>query len=148
MTTPTLKDRKGLPIAKEAIDGFASTLAGKAIRPGDADYEQARRIWNASIDRHPGLIVRVRGTADVVETIRFARAKQNPTALLLWRIVATLTRSSVNRPYWSPKRVGAGSHSARSSSFARNSTTSASTSSGETTDATIAARWNVSGWKS
>ena len=27
---------------------------------------QARRIWNAAIDRHPGLIVRCRGTADVI----------------------------------------------------------------------------------
>ena len=74
MTTPTLKDRKGLPIAKEAIDGFASTLAGKAIRPGDADYEQARRIWNAHVQKHPGLIVRCAGTADVVQAVKFARA--------------------------------------------------------------------------
>ena len=74
MTTPTLKDRKGLPIAKEAIDGFASTLAGKAIGPGDADYEQARRIWNAHVQKHPGLIVRCAGTADVVQAVKFARA--------------------------------------------------------------------------
>ena len=74
MTMPTLKDRKGLPIAKEAIDGLASTLAGKAIRPGDADYEQARRIWNAHVQKHPGLIVRCAGTADVVQAVKFARA--------------------------------------------------------------------------
>ncbi len=62
-----------MTIAKEAIDGFASTLAGKAIQPGDADYEQARRIWNAHVQKHPGLIVRCAGTADVVAAINFAR---------------------------------------------------------------------------
>ncbi|GEP54620.1 FAD-binding oxidoreductase [Reyranella soli] len=74
MTTSTLKDRKGLPVAKEAIDSFASALAGKAIRSGDADYEQARRIWNAHVHKHPGLIVRCAGTADVVQAVKFARA--------------------------------------------------------------------------
>ena len=70
----TLMSRSGAPVDSAAIDAFATGLAGRTIRPSDSDYEQARRIWNASIDRHPGLIVRVRGTADVVETIRFARA--------------------------------------------------------------------------
>ncbi|HVH03980.1 MAG TPA: FAD-binding oxidoreductase, partial [Amaricoccus sp.] len=70
----TLTSRQGAPVDGAAIDALASGLAGRAIRPGDADYEQARRIWNAAIDRRPGLIVRVRGTADVVEAIRFARA--------------------------------------------------------------------------
>ena len=70
----TLISRSGAAVDGAAIDAFATCLAGQAICPSDSDYEQARRIWNASIDRHPGLIVRVRGTADVVETIRFARA--------------------------------------------------------------------------
>ena len=74
MATPTLKNRKGLPIAKEALDSLASALAGKAIRPGDSDYDEARRIWNANVQKHPGLIVRCAGTADVVQTVKFARA--------------------------------------------------------------------------
>ena len=74
MATPTLKDRKGSPIAKEALDSLASAMAGKAIRPGDADYEEARRIWNANVQKHPGLIVRCAGTADVVQAVKFARA--------------------------------------------------------------------------
>ena len=74
MATPTLRDRKGSPIAKDAIDSLASAIAGKAIRPGDADYEQARRIWNANVRKHPGLIVRCAGTADVVQAVKFARA--------------------------------------------------------------------------
>ncbi|MBP7000826.1 FAD-binding oxidoreductase [Amaricoccus sp.] len=66
--------RDGAPVDAAAVDALATRLAGRIVRPGDADYERARRIWNASIDRRPGLIVRVRGAADVVEAIRFARA--------------------------------------------------------------------------
>jgi FAD/FMN-containing dehydrogenase len=73
MATPTLKDRKGLPIAKESIDGFAALIAGKTIRPGDPDYDGARRIWNANVFKYPGLIVRCAGTADVVQAVNFAR---------------------------------------------------------------------------
>lgn len=43
------------------------------IRPRDSDYDRARRIWNAIIDKFPGLIVRVRGAADVVQAVKFAR---------------------------------------------------------------------------
>lgn len=74
MATPMLKDRKGLPIAKELIDGFAALVAGKTIRPGNSDYDGARRIWNANVHKHPGLIVRCAGTADVVQAVKFARA--------------------------------------------------------------------------
>lgn len=74
MAMPTLRDRKGLPIAKEALDSLASAIAGKAIRSGDSDYEQARRIWNANVQKYPGLIVRCAGTADVVQAVKFARA--------------------------------------------------------------------------
>ncbi len=74
MATPTLKDRKGFPIAKETIDGLAALVAGKTIRPGDPKYDGARRIWNANVRKHPGLIVRCAGTADVVQVVKFARA--------------------------------------------------------------------------
>jgi FAD/FMN-containing dehydrogenase len=71
---PALLNRSGAPVDAAAIDAFAAGLAGRAIRPGDADYDTARRIWNAAIDRHPGLIVRCRGTADVVAAVNFARS--------------------------------------------------------------------------
>jgi FAD/FMN-containing dehydrogenase len=74
MATPTLRDRKGSPIAREAVDSLAAAIAGQVIRPGDGDYEEARRIWNANVRKHPGLIVRCAGTADVVQAVKFARA--------------------------------------------------------------------------
>ena len=48
---------------------------GRLIKPSDADYDAARRIWNASIDKRPGLIARCAGVADVVAAVRFARAQ-------------------------------------------------------------------------
>ena len=69
-----LVNRSGAPIGAAAIDAFAAGLAGGVIGPGDADYDAARRIWNAAIDRRPGLIVRCRGTADVIAAVNFARA--------------------------------------------------------------------------
>ena len=74
MTGPLLKDRSGASIAGDIVDAFAVSVAGKTIRPDAPDYEGARRIWNASVQKHPGLIVRCAGTADVVQAVRFARA--------------------------------------------------------------------------
>lgn len=39
----------------------------------DEAYDQARSVWNAMIDRRPGLIIRCAGAADVREAVRFAR---------------------------------------------------------------------------
>jgi FAD/FMN-containing dehydrogenase len=36
-------------------------------------YETARKIWNAMIDKHPALIVRCAGVADVITAVQFAR---------------------------------------------------------------------------
>jgi len=75
MAQAQLKARNGAPIDAEAVEEFAKGLAGQAIRPGDPDYDTARRIWNATVDRRPGLIVHCAGLADVVAAVRFARAQ-------------------------------------------------------------------------
>lgn len=46
---------------------------GQIIRPGDVDYEQARKVWNGMIDKYPALIVRPVDNADVVAAVNFAR---------------------------------------------------------------------------
>jgi FAD/FMN-containing dehydrogenase len=57
-----------------AVERFRGRFAGQVITPRDDGYEQARRVWNASIDRRPALIARCAGVADVVAAVRFARA--------------------------------------------------------------------------
>ena len=74
MAGTELQDRSGTRMDSGKIDEFAAALAGRLIRPADPDYDAARRIWNAAIDKHPGLIVRCLGVADVVQAVKFARA--------------------------------------------------------------------------
>jgi FAD/FMN-containing dehydrogenase len=58
------------------IDELKAGFGGELIRPGDAGYDEARRIWNATIDRRPGLIARCTTTDDVVRAVNFARENQ------------------------------------------------------------------------
>jgi FAD/FMN-containing dehydrogenase len=68
-------------IRQQAIERLANALRGEVIAPGDERYEEARALWNASVDRRPALIARCAGVADVVETVRFARAADLPVAV-------------------------------------------------------------------
>lgn len=45
------------------------------LRPGQAGYDDARRIWNGMIDRKPAMIARCTSTGDVVAAVREARAR-------------------------------------------------------------------------
>ena len=60
-------------LSSELVEGLKSKLRGQALQPGDAGYDEARSIWNAMIDRRPGLIVQSAGAADVMHTVAFAR---------------------------------------------------------------------------
>ncbi|MFZ5427396.1 MAG: FAD-binding oxidoreductase [Thermodesulfobacteriota bacterium] len=55
------------------IEALRSALRGGLLLPGDPGYDPARAIWNAMIDRHPGLIVQALGAADVMLAVNFAR---------------------------------------------------------------------------
>lgn len=50
-------------------------VTGEVISPGDAGYEDARRVYNGMIDRRPAAVVRCTGPADVAATIRAARGE-------------------------------------------------------------------------
>ncbi len=56
-----------------AVERFQDRFQGQIIWPGAAEYDEARSIFNAMIDRRPALIAQCRNTRDVVEAIRFAR---------------------------------------------------------------------------
>jgi FAD/FMN-containing dehydrogenase len=56
-------------------------ITGAVIRPGDDEYEEARRVWNASIDRRPALIVRAMSVDDVVKAVRFGASEGLPIAV-------------------------------------------------------------------
>ena len=60
----------------EAVAAFRAGLRGVSLGPGDAGYEEARRVLNRSIDRHPALVVQPTGVADVRSAVDFARERQ------------------------------------------------------------------------
>ena len=62
---------KTLPIA--AIEEFRLSLRGELIGPRDEGYDEARKVFNGMIDRHPRLIVRCTDVADVIASVNFAR---------------------------------------------------------------------------
>ena len=59
-------------INKGTIEALQGKMRGPVIAPGDPEYDQARRIWNGMIDKHPGAIARCSGFADVMHAVQFA----------------------------------------------------------------------------
>jgi len=55
------------------IEKFKTSLGGELIQPNDEGYDDARKVWNAMIDKKPALIARCSGTADVITAVNFAR---------------------------------------------------------------------------
>jgi FAD/FMN-containing dehydrogenase len=58
----------------EAIANIKGTIKGRVLTPDDANYDEARQIWNAMIDRRPAVIVQPVDAGDVGPAIQFARA--------------------------------------------------------------------------
>ena len=56
-----------------SVAALRAALRGTALLPGDPGYDSARSIWNAMIDRRPGLIVQALGAADAMQAVNLAR---------------------------------------------------------------------------
>ncbi|MFW6183940.1 MAG: FAD-binding oxidoreductase [Chloroflexota bacterium] len=57
----------------ETIETFAGQLRGELITRASADYDEARTIYNAMIDKRPAFIARCENVADVISAVNFAR---------------------------------------------------------------------------
>jgi len=68
-------------IGEATIAEFAAGLRGTAVLPADADYDRERSIWNGAHDRHPAVIARAAGVADVIRTVDLARSEGLPLAV-------------------------------------------------------------------
>jgi FAD binding domain len=65
-------------IIQETLD---STFAGELIRPGDPGYDDARQLFNGSVDKRPALIARCTGPRDVQAALAHARGQGLPVAV-------------------------------------------------------------------
>ena len=63
------------------VEQLKTSLRGNLLRPADSDYQGARQVFNAMIDRHPALIARCLGAADVIACVRFAAEHDLPLSI-------------------------------------------------------------------
>ena len=57
----------------EKITTLKTAIAGNVILPGDATYDETRKIWNGMFDRKPAVIIRCKNVADVIHAVDFGR---------------------------------------------------------------------------
>jgi FAD/FMN-containing dehydrogenase len=63
------------------VDNLRSSVAGDVLTPASAQYNSARRCFNALVDRRPAVIVRCLGSNDVATTFDFARTHELEVAV-------------------------------------------------------------------
>jgi len=68
-------------VSSSAVDELKTAMRGQVLLPGDAAFDEARSIWNAMIDRHPAIILRCAGVADIRQGVAFARDNGLPLAI-------------------------------------------------------------------
>ncbi|HWO73189.1 MAG TPA: FAD-binding oxidoreductase, partial [Dehalococcoidia bacterium] len=62
-----------MTVAGAPIDELHKRVRGPVLTAEDAEYDTARKVWNGMIDRHPVVIVRATGNADVIAAVNYAR---------------------------------------------------------------------------
>jgi hypothetical protein len=73
--------RVGTTLDGASVEALRQRLRGQLLAPGDAGYDDARRVWNAMIDRRPALIARCTGADDVIVAVTFAREQGLPLSV-------------------------------------------------------------------
>ena len=58
---------------ENSIADFKANLRGRLIEPGDADYDEARKVYNGMIHKKPRVIARCADVADVIRSVNFGR---------------------------------------------------------------------------
>lgn len=66
-------DGAEVAITRTAAQELADALRGPMLLPGSEAYEDARHVLNASINKHPALIVQPTGVADISTAVQFAK---------------------------------------------------------------------------
>src|SRR5713226_9195785 len=67
----TIDQASGL--TSEGVAALRKSVRGQTIANGDPEYDQARKVYNAMIDKRPAVVARCVDVADVITAVRFAR---------------------------------------------------------------------------
>jgi len=67
------RDGSATIVENGELSRLRESLVGDLLSREHPDFGEARSVWNAMIDRHPALVARCEGTADVATVVRFAR---------------------------------------------------------------------------
>jgi len=68
-------------VSDATAQAFRSTIRGAVLTPGDSDYEGARKVYNAMIDKRPAVIARCVDVADVIRALALGRKHQMGIAI-------------------------------------------------------------------
>jgi FAD/FMN-containing dehydrogenase len=61
-----------IPSVADAVTELSGRFSGQLLQPGGTGYEEARKVHNGLVNKHPALIARCRGVADVVDAVDLA----------------------------------------------------------------------------
>src|SRR6059058_2869572 len=59
----------------DLLDALREEFSGELLEPAQPDYDEARQVFNAMIDRRPAVIARCTNTSDVVSAVAIARER-------------------------------------------------------------------------
>lgn len=68
-------------LEEEDVQPLVDELRGTTVLPDGNEYDDARKVWNGLVDKHPALIVRCAGAADVSKASTFARDHGLPVSV-------------------------------------------------------------------
>src|SRR5215467_13832907 len=71
----------GRPSMAQSIEQISAAIRGQLIRPTDATYDAARKVYNGMIDKRPKLIVRAVDVGDVMAALHYGRENRLLTAI-------------------------------------------------------------------
>ena len=100
-----------MSLTQTIIDDLKADLRGEVLQPQDVGYDDARTIWNAMINRYPGLIIRCEGVSDVIAAVNLARNNNLLVSVKggghTRRPIFSLSSAFVIRKQWCrPARIG------------------------------------------
>ena len=63
------------------LEELRPIVRGPLVGPSDPGYDDARKVYNGAVDRHPAVVVRVADVADVISCVDVARRRRMPVAV-------------------------------------------------------------------